>query len=244
MGQRKDPVGIRHGTEGALSGGRDHSQERPQLRRAAVQGNAAGRRTSISAWLSSSCEKADLRPLPTGVMIHGDSEQRLDPLPAPQVPRVEVIDELYAAVVEGRPPLHSGEWALATLEVCWAMLRSARQRKEVSSFNALTLACWDYDRTRALIDGSVVPDGIELVYLNQPVEETFFRMMRYREYDCSEMSLSSYCRFFERRIRRSSRSRFFHRASSGIRASSSPRRAASASQRSSRASASACPSTR
>ena len=56
----------------------------------------------------------------------------------------------------------------------------------------LTLACWDYDRTRALIDGTVVPDGIELIYLNQPVEETFFRMMRYREYDCSEMSLSSY----------------------------------------------------
>jgi 4,5-dihydroxyphthalate decarboxylase len=56
----------------------------------------------------------------------------------------------------------------------------------------LTLACWDYDRTRALMDGSVAPDGIELVYLNQPVEETFFRMMRYQEYDCSEMSLSSY----------------------------------------------------
>ncbi|HEX6530298.1 MAG TPA: ABC transporter substrate-binding protein [Burkholderiales bacterium] len=56
----------------------------------------------------------------------------------------------------------------------------------------ITLACWDYDRTRALIDGTVVPDGLELVYLNQPVEETFFRMMRYREYDASEMSLSSY----------------------------------------------------
>jgi 4,5-dihydroxyphthalate decarboxylase len=56
----------------------------------------------------------------------------------------------------------------------------------------LTLACWDYDRTRALLDGSVAPDGIDLVYLNQPVEETFFRMMRYREFDCSEMSLSSY----------------------------------------------------
>jgi len=56
----------------------------------------------------------------------------------------------------------------------------------------LTLACWDYDRTRALMDGTVTPDGIELVYLNQPVEETFFRMMRYREFDCSEMSLSSY----------------------------------------------------
>ncbi|HZQ72689.1 MAG TPA: ABC transporter substrate-binding protein [Burkholderiales bacterium] len=56
----------------------------------------------------------------------------------------------------------------------------------------LTLACWDYDRTRALADGRVRPDGIELVYLTQPVEETFFRMMRYREFDCSEMSLSSY----------------------------------------------------
>ncbi len=56
----------------------------------------------------------------------------------------------------------------------------------------LTLACWNYDRTRALSDGSVRPDGIDLVYLTHPVEETFFRMMRYREFDCSEMSLSSY----------------------------------------------------
>jgi 4,5-dihydroxyphthalate decarboxylase len=56
----------------------------------------------------------------------------------------------------------------------------------------LTLACWDYDRTRALADRSVQPDGIDLVYLTQPVEETFFRMLRHREFDCSEMSLSSY----------------------------------------------------
>ena len=62
----------------------------------------------------------------------------------------------------------------------------------------LTLACWDYDRTRALMDGSVAPDGIELVYLNQEVEETFFRMMRYREFDCSEMSLSSYTASLQR----------------------------------------------
>ena len=56
----------------------------------------------------------------------------------------------------------------------------------------LTFACWNYDRTRALADGSVRPEGIDLVYLAQPVEETFFRMLRYREFDCSEMSLSSY----------------------------------------------------
>jgi 4,5-dihydroxyphthalate decarboxylase len=56
----------------------------------------------------------------------------------------------------------------------------------------LTFACWDYDRTRALADGRVQPEGIDLVYLNQPVEETFFRMLRYREFDACEMSLSSY----------------------------------------------------
>ena len=56
----------------------------------------------------------------------------------------------------------------------------------------LTFSCWNYDRTRALADASVQPDGIDLVYLTQPVEETFFRMLRYREFDCSEMSLSSY----------------------------------------------------
>lgn len=56
----------------------------------------------------------------------------------------------------------------------------------------LTLACWDYDRTRALADGSVALDGIDLNYLALPVEETFFRMLRYREFDAAEMSLSSY----------------------------------------------------
>ena len=56
----------------------------------------------------------------------------------------------------------------------------------------LTLACWNYDRTRALADGSVTPDGIDLNYLNLPVEEIFFRMLRHREFDAAELSLSSY----------------------------------------------------
>ena len=42
------------------------------------------------------------------------------------------------------------------------------------------------------MDGSVQPQGIELNYLNMPVEETFFRMLRHREFEVAEMSLSSY----------------------------------------------------
>jgi phthalate 4,5-cis-dihydrodiol dehydrogenase len=78
-----------------------------------------------------SCERADLRPLPGGVMIYADREQRLDALAPPRVPRAEVIDELVDAAVNGRAPLHGGEWAMATLQVCLAMLRSAREGREV-----------------------------------------------------------------------------------------------------------------
>jgi phthalate 4,5-cis-dihydrodiol dehydrogenase len=78
-----------------------------------------------------SCERADLRPLPEGVMVYADGEKRLEPLPAPKVQRAEVIDELYAAVVDRKAPLHDGEWGTATMEACLAILRSAKEQIEV-----------------------------------------------------------------------------------------------------------------
>lgn len=78
-----------------------------------------------------SCERADLRPLPAGVMIYADREQRLEPLAPPRVPRAEVVDELWEAVIGGREPLHGGEWAMATLQVCLAMLRSSKEQEEI-----------------------------------------------------------------------------------------------------------------
>jgi phthalate 4,5-cis-dihydrodiol dehydrogenase len=78
-----------------------------------------------------SCERADLRPLPHGVMVYGDAARHLDEIPAPTIPRAEVVDELYDAVMSGTPPLHSGEWGLATLEICLAILESAKTGREV-----------------------------------------------------------------------------------------------------------------
>ena len=78
-----------------------------------------------------SCDRADLRPLPNGVMIYDDRRAWLDPLPPPAGPRAEVIDELYGAVVRGIPPLHDGRWAMATLEVCLAILESSRTNSAV-----------------------------------------------------------------------------------------------------------------
>jgi len=78
-----------------------------------------------------SCDGADLRPLPSGVMIYADGERRLEPLAQTDAPRAGVIDELYDAVVNGKAPLHDAAWGLATTEACLALLKSAKSGKEV-----------------------------------------------------------------------------------------------------------------
>jgi phthalate 4,5-cis-dihydrodiol dehydrogenase len=78
-----------------------------------------------------SCAGADLRPMPTGVWVYGDDTRRFEALPPPSVARGAVIDELCAAVLDDREPLHNGAWGLATMEVCLAMLQSAREGREM-----------------------------------------------------------------------------------------------------------------
>jgi 4,5-dihydroxyphthalate decarboxylase len=56
----------------------------------------------------------------------------------------------------------------------------------------ISLACWDYDRTRGIADGRIRPEGLTVDYIALPPEETFFRMARFREFDVSELSLGSY----------------------------------------------------
>jgi phthalate 4,5-cis-dihydrodiol dehydrogenase len=86
-----------------------------------------------------SCDRAELRPVPNGVMIYQDGAARLDALPPPIIPRAEVIDELYEAVVDGKPALHDGAWAMATLEACRAILQSSREGREVMLTHQVTL---------------------------------------------------------------------------------------------------------
>ena len=56
----------------------------------------------------------------------------------------------------------------------------------------LTLACGAYDRTAALADGRVKPEGIDLTYCELPPAEIFWRQLQYGEFEVSEMSLSAY----------------------------------------------------
>jgi phthalate 4,5-cis-dihydrodiol dehydrogenase len=82
-------------------------------------------------FLMVSCERADLRPLPDRLLIYGDAAICEEPVAPPEIPRRAVMDELYAAVVEDRPPAHDGAWGLASLEICHGILRSAGERREI-----------------------------------------------------------------------------------------------------------------
>jgi phthalate 4,5-cis-dihydrodiol dehydrogenase len=134
MGRAKDPAQY-----GATRAALAHATDELALKSARNYGGREFEAAPDAAFhqhfgmVIASCERADLRPLPTGVMVYGDRQPYLVPLAAPAIPRVEVIDELYAAVTAGEQPLHSGEWALATLDVCLAILRSAREQKEIAT---------------------------------------------------------------------------------------------------------------
>lgn len=56
----------------------------------------------------------------------------------------------------------------------------------------LTLACEEYDRTDALREGKIQPEGINLIYLSLSPQETFWRMTRHLDFDVAEMSLAAY----------------------------------------------------
>lgn len=58
---------------------------------------------------------------------------------------------------------------------------------------SLTLATADYDHVADLANGRVKPEGIELTCLAEQIEDIFFRMINFREFDLSEMSMGKYC---------------------------------------------------
>src|SRR5690349_14914517 len=56
----------------------------------------------------------------------------------------------------------------------------------------VSLAGVDYDRTRALFDGTVGIAGCETISCAMSPEEAFHRAFRYQEFDITELSLSNY----------------------------------------------------
>ena len=80
------------------------------------------------------CADGDLRASADGVTVYGHEGVRELPLPrgAGMPGRREVLDDLRAAIRTGERPLHDGRWGKATVEVALAILRSAREGREIA----------------------------------------------------------------------------------------------------------------
>jgi phthalate 4,5-cis-dihydrodiol dehydrogenase len=82
-----------------------------------------------------SLDRADVRQSASGIYIHSDAGKQDVPVVAGRAmgvgQRRAELEELYDAVVLGKPLWHDGRWGMATLEVCLAIMDSARERTEV-----------------------------------------------------------------------------------------------------------------
>ncbi|WP_134704237.1 Gfo/Idh/MocA family protein [Ammoniphilus sp. YIM 78166] len=77
-----------------------------------------------------SCERGDIRQSPNGLFVYGEDE-KVELELQPETGRDVMMAEFYDAIVQDRPPLHDGRWGRANLEVCNAVLQSAKERKEI-----------------------------------------------------------------------------------------------------------------
>lgn len=79
-----------------------------------------------------SFERGDIRQSPNGVYIYSDQGRVEVPVHGGRGTGLLEMREIYNAIVGGEPISHDGRWAMATTEVCKAILDSAQERREIT----------------------------------------------------------------------------------------------------------------
>jgi phthalate 4,5-cis-dihydrodiol dehydrogenase len=124
------------------AGTRAESTEKQAMRIGGEQERILFRRNEPEPWVPedmglaiASLDRADIRQSKQGLYVHSDGgKQEFDVLAGREMgvsQRRAELEELYDSVVLGKPLWHDGRWGMATLEVCLAIMESARQRKEI-----------------------------------------------------------------------------------------------------------------
>lgn len=110
-----EPAAQRH----LAYGGRPMPEEQPHLPHFGV--------------LIATCAGGDVRLSPSGLTVYGAAGPTELPVPRGEgrPGQGDTLDALWSAVREGRPDMHDPRWGKATLEVILAILRSARERREI-----------------------------------------------------------------------------------------------------------------
>ena len=62
-----------------------------------------------------------------GLEIYEPEERWTLDIPVSRASRASVIDELWQAIVDGKPPLHDGAWGRTNLAVSLAILKSSAE---------------------------------------------------------------------------------------------------------------------
>lgn len=81
--------------------------------------------------LVASCERGDMRQSQWGIFVYDDNGVRELEVDQGAAQRRAELEEFYNAVVLNKPIYHTGPWGMATLEVCLAIIDSARERREI-----------------------------------------------------------------------------------------------------------------
>jgi phthalate 4,5-cis-dihydrodiol dehydrogenase len=124
------------------AGTRAEGSEKQALRIGGSQEREIFRRNEPEPWVPedmgmaiASLDRADIRQARFGIYIHSDAgKEEIDLMPGRVMgvgQRRAELEELYDAVVLGKPVWHDGRWGMATLEVCLAIMESARERREI-----------------------------------------------------------------------------------------------------------------
>ena len=122
-----------------LDGTRNENADKDAMRIGGTNEREVRDRSKAKPWLPNdlgilvaSCEKGDIRQSQFGLFVHDDEGTKDVPLVGGRRPsRPGDLIELSEAVVLQKPIRHPGPWGMATLEVCLALMQSAKERKEI-----------------------------------------------------------------------------------------------------------------
>jgi phthalate 4,5-cis-dihydrodiol dehydrogenase len=135
ISERGAPKELKHGAaRRSLAGAQDEARARTETFAYGAAVGALPQHQPHFGITIVTCSEGDMRASADGVLVYGRDGVRELPIPraAGMAGRREVLDDMLAAIRSGRRPLHDGRWGKATVEIALAILRSAREGRDVT----------------------------------------------------------------------------------------------------------------